>query len=68
MILDWLHGWWATLRQDPAPNAWEEDPYILAERERQHEQGIVDHATVSLMRDELERRRQNRDQQMRPTQ
>lgn len=63
MIGELLYGWVATLKGEPVPDVWETDPRILAERERQHEQGVVDSAQVTHLRAEVERRKRQREQQ-----
>lgn len=63
MIGEWLYGWVASIRRQQPPDAWDHDPYILAERERQHEQGVVDAVQVLHLREEVERRRVERNKQ-----
>lgn len=60
MTWEWLYAWWASITGKPPPDPWSDDPYILHEREHQHERGVADAAQKKRLEDDLARRRLQR--------
>lgn len=57
MRLGWLTAWWHQIRRRPDPDPWNDDPEIVAERRRQHREGITDAATAFRARQQMRERR-----------
>jgi hypothetical protein len=53
MNLGWLAEWWAQIRRKPAGDPWNDDPQIMAERNRQHRLGITDAYTAAQARAQM---------------
>ena len=45
-MMGWLSAWWRQIRGETGGEPWEDDPQIVAARERQHEIGVSDLATA----------------------
>jgi hypothetical protein len=56
MNVNWLVAWWHQLTRRPAVDPWDHDPDIVAERERQHRDGVTDAVTVYRNRDRFNER------------
>jgi hypothetical protein len=44
--MEWVSALWKQIKGEPVPDPWDNDPDILAVRERQHAMGVTDYEAV----------------------
>ena len=57
MMAGWLSAWWRQIKGETGGDPWNDDPSIVAARDRQHEVGVSDLATARRLEAEFWRRR-----------